>query len=84
MKKIMGLSGSEKFSGYRKYFPWSNRIPLLIKPYINKFTNSELLCLMGGGMATIAGGVFIAFIQMLGEEYATHLLTASIMSLLLS
>jgi len=35
---------------------------------------------MGGGMATIAGGVFIAFIQMLGEEYATHLLTASIMS----
>ena len=42
-------------------------------------TRSELLCLMGGGMATIAGGVFIAFTAMLGEEFAPHLL-ASVMS----
>ena len=43
-------------------------------------TQSELLCLMGGGMATIAGGVFIAFTAMLGEEFAPHLLAASVMS----
>ena len=80
MKKIMGLSGSESLAATGNIFLGQTESPLLVKPYINKFTNSELLCLMGGGMATIAGGVFIAFIQMLGEEYATHLLTASIMS----
>ena len=80
MKKLMGLSGSESLAATGNIFLGQTESPLLVKPYIHKFTNSELLCLMGGGMATIAGGVFIAFIQMLGEEYATHLLTASIMS----
>jgi len=80
MKKIMGLSGSESLAATGNIFLGQTESPLLVKPYIHKFTNSELLCLMGGGMATIAGGVFIAFIQMLGQEYATHLLTASIMS----
>jgi len=80
MKKLMGLSGSESLAATGNIFLGQTESPLLVKPYIHKFTDSELLCLMGGGMATIAGGVFIAFIQMLGEEYATHLLTASIMS----
>ena len=54
--------------------------PLLVKPYLDKMTKSEMLCLMSGGMATIAGGVLAAFIGMLGEEFAIHLIMASVMS----
>tara|TARA_B100000579_G_C22793722_1_gene835951 strand:+ start:62 stop:1345 length:1284 start_codon:yes stop_codon:yes gene_type:complete len=80
IKKLMNLSGPESLAVVGNVFLGQTESPLLIKPYIKKFTKSELLCLMGGGMATIAGGVFIAFIGFLGEEYATHLLAASVMS----
>ena len=60
---------------------------LELKPYLEKMTKSEILCLMGGGMATIAGGVFAAYVGYLGgsdpaqqQLFATHLLTASIIS----
>ena len=80
IKKMLNLSGAESLAAVGNIFLGQTESPLLIKPYIQRFTNSELLCLMGGGMATIAGGVFIAFISMLGEEYAPHLLAASVMS----
>ena len=80
IKKLLNLSGAESLAAVGNIFLGQTESPLLIKPYIQRFTNSELLCLMGGGMATIAGGVFIAFIGMLGEEYAPHLLAASVMS----
>lgn len=80
MKKTMNLSGSESLAAAGNIFLGQTESPLLIKPYISKMTKSELLCLMGGGMATIAGGVFIAFTAMLGEQYAPHLLAASVMS----
>jgi len=80
MKKIMNLSGAESLAAAGNIFLGQTESPLLIRPYIQKMTQSELLCLMGGGMATIAGGVFIAFTAMLGEEYASHLLAASVMS----
>tara|TARA_B100000902_G_C27300335_1_gene912409 strand:+ start:1185 stop:2450 length:1266 start_codon:yes stop_codon:yes gene_type:complete len=80
MKKSMKLSGSESLAAAGNIFLGQTESPLLIKPYIDKMTQSELLCLMGGGMATIAGGVFIAFTAMLGEEFAPHLLAASVMS----
>jgi len=80
IKKMLNLSGAESLAAVGNIFLGQTESPLLIKPYIQRFTNSELLCLMGGGMATIAGGVFIAFIAMLGEEYAPHLLAASVMS----
>ena len=80
MKKSMKLSGSESLAAAGNIFLGQTESPLLIKPYIAKMTQSELLCLMGGGMATIAGGVFIAFTAMLGEEFAPHLLAASVMS----
>ena len=80
IKKLMNLSGAESLAAVGNIFLGQTESPLLIKPYIQRFTQSELLCLMGGGMATIAGGVFIAFIGMLGEEYAPHLLAASVMS----
>tara|TARA_B100000963_G_scaffold353904_1_gene369428 strand:+ start:1175 stop:2443 length:1269 start_codon:yes stop_codon:yes gene_type:complete len=80
MRKTMNLSGSESLAAAGNIFLGQTESPLLIKPYISKMTKSELLCLMGGGMATIAGGVFIAFTAMLGEQYAPHLLAASVMS----
>src|SRR5690606_37716885 len=61
--------------------------PLVVKPYLENMTRSEILCLMTGGMATIAGGVFGAYMAMLGGEsdvekslFGMHLLTASIIS----
>ena len=80
MKKTMQLSGAESLAAAGNIFLGQTESPLLVRPYISKMTRSELLCLMGGGMATIAGGVFIAFTAMLGEEFAPHLLAASVMS----
>ena len=80
MKKSMKLSGAESLAAAGNIFLGQTESPLLIRPYISKMTQSELLCLMGGGMATIAGGVFIAFTAMLGAEFAPHLLAASVMS----
>ncbi|MDC3258061.1 Na+ dependent nucleoside transporter [Flavobacteriales bacterium] len=87
MKKIMNLSGSESLAAAGNIFLGQTESPLLIKPYIDKMTMSELLCLMSGGMATIAGGVLAAYIGFLGGNdpvqqlfFAKHLLAASVMS----
>jgi CNT family concentrative nucleoside transporter len=87
MKKTMRLSGSESLAAAGNIFLGQTEAPLLVKPYIAHMTNSEILCLMSGGMATIAGGVLAAYINFLGggDEaskviFATHLLCASIMS----
>jgi CNT family concentrative nucleoside transporter len=86
MKKTMRLSGPESLSTAANIFLGQTEAPLLVKPYIKKMTNSELLCLMTGGMATIAGGVLAAYVGFLGGDnkemqilFATHLLSASIM-----
>ena len=62
MKKTLSLSGSESLAAIGNIFLGQTESPLLIKPYIEKMTLSELLCLMSGGMATIAGGVLAAYI----------------------
>ena len=87
MKKVMNLSGSESLAAAGNIFLGQTESPLLIKPYIDKMTMSELLCLMAGGMATIAGGVLAAYIGFLGGSdpvqqlfFAKHLLAASVMS----
>ena len=87
MKKTLRLSGSESLAAAGNIFLGQTESPLLIKPYINKMTLSELLCLMSGGMATIAGGVLAAYIGFLGGNdpeaqlfFAKHLLAASVMS----
>jgi CNT family concentrative nucleoside transporter len=87
MKRIMKLSGAESLAAAGNIFLGQTEAPLLVKPYINKMTNSELLCLMSGGMATIAGGVLFAYIGFLGGTdaaqqtfFAKHLLAASLMS----
>lgn len=83
----MRLSGAESLAAAGNIFLGQTEAPLLVKPYIAKMTRSELLCLMIGGMATIAGGVLAAYVGFLGGDspagqqiFATHLLCASIMS----
>mgnify|MGYP001049721686 FL=1 len=87
MKRILGLSGAESVSAAGNIFLGQTEAPLLVKPYLGKMTKSEILCLMVGGMATIAGGVLASYIGFLGGEddaqkiyFAKHLLTASLMS----
>lgn len=87
MKRTMKLSGAESLAAAGNIFLGQTESPLLVKPYIGKMTKSELLCLMSGGMATIAGGVLAAYIGFLGGEdmaqqvfFAKHLLAASVMS----
>lgn len=87
MSKGIRLSGAESLSTAGNIFLGQTEAPLLIKPYLPKMTRSELLCVMIGGMANIAGGVLAAYVGFLGGEdpvqrqlFATHLLCASIMS----
>ena len=87
MKNTLNLSGAESLAAAGNIFLGQTESPLLVKPYIEKMTMSELLCLMSGGMATIAGGVLAAYIGFLGGDdydqkmfFAQHLLMASVMS----
>jgi CNT family concentrative nucleoside transporter len=84
MRKAMRTSGAETLSAAANIFMGQTEAPLLIKPYIPRMTRSELLCMMTGGMATIAGGVaavYAAFGAQAGHpEVAGHLLTASVLN----
>lgn len=76
MARLMGTSGAESLSNTANIFVGQTEAPLMIRPYISGMTNSELLTIMTGGMATIAGGVMAAYVQMLGYSFAqTHGLT---------
>jgi concentrative nucleoside transporter, CNT family len=78
MQRAMRTSGSESLSAAANIFMGQTEAPLVIKPYLPRLTQSELLAVMTGGMATIAGGVAIAYVT-LGVN-AGHLLAASVMS----
>ena len=87
MSKGMRLSGAESLSAAGNIFLGQTEAPLLVRPFISRMTNSELMCLMTGGMATLAGGVLAAYVSFLGGNdpalkavFAAHLLTASIMN----
>jgi len=87
MFKILRISGAESLSVAANVFVGQTEAPLVVRPYIARMTDSELLTMMIGGMATIAGGVLAAYITMLGGAdeaarifYAKHLLSASIMA----
>lgn len=87
MVKTMRLSGTESLSVAGNIFLGQTESPLLIKAYLPDMNKSEILLVMVGGMATIAGGVMAAYISFLGGDdpaerlyFARHLLTASIMS----
>ncbi|MCB9082528.1 MAG: Na+ dependent nucleoside transporter [Lewinellaceae bacterium] len=87
MTRTMHLSGAESLAAAANIFIGQTEAPLIVRPYLENFSRSELMCLMTGGMATIAGGVFAAYIGFLGGTdpeqqlyFAKHLLTASIIS----
>lgn len=80
LSSAMGISGVESLAAAANIFVGQTEAPLLVKPYIQRMTQSELFSLMAVGMATVAGSVMLAYTQMLGTEYAGHLVTASLMS----
>lgn len=87
MSKGMNLSGAESLSAAGNIFLGQTEAPLLVRPFIAGMTRSELMALMTGGMATLAGGVLAAYVSFLGGTdpaqkalFAAHLLTASIMN----
>lgn len=87
LTKLMGISGPESLSVAGNIFLGQTEAPLMIKAYLEKMTRSEILLVMVGGMATVAGGVLAAYIGFLGGddpvmrlEFAKHLLAASVMA----
>lgn len=87
MTRTMRLSGAESLSAAGNVILGQTEAPLLVRPFISGMTKSELMCLMTGGMATIAGSVLGAYVAFLGggdpveqAQFATYLLTASIMN----
>ncbi len=78
MAKTMGTSGAESLSCSANIFVGQTEAPLLIRPFVAKATNSELMAIMCGGFATVAGGVLAGYILM--GIPAAHLLAASVMS----
>lgn len=87
MNRTMRISGAESLAAAANVFIGQTEAPLVVKPYLERMTRSEVLCLMCGGMATIAGGVFGAYMSMLGGNdpeglklFGMHLLTASVIS----
>lgn len=78
MRRVMRTSGSESLAAAANIFMGQTEAPLVVKPYLSRMTRSELMALMTGGMATIAGGVLAAYVSF-GID-AGHLLTASVMS----
>lgn len=78
MVKLLGTSGAETLSAVANIFVGQTEAPLVIKPFISTMTKSELLTVMTGGMATVAGGVMAGYVSM--GVNAGHLMAASIMS----
>ncbi len=83
MQRTLRTSGAETLSASANIFVGQTEAPLMIKPFVASLTRSELMCVMTGGFATVAGGVMAAYVGLLGPHVpgiAGHLLAASIMS----
>jgi CNT family concentrative nucleoside transporter len=81
LSRSMGISGAESLAAVANIFVGMTEAPLLVRPYIERMTRSELFAVMATGMATIAGSVLVAYAKMLGEgDFAGHLVTASLLS----
>ncbi len=78
MAKVMGTSGAESLSAASNIFVGQTEAPLVIRPYVGEMTMSELMAVMTGGFATVAGGVMAAYISF--GVSAGHLIAASVMS----
>jgi concentrative nucleoside transporter, CNT family len=87
LRKTLGVSGTEALSAAANVFVGQTEAPLTVKPYIAGMTRSQIMALMTGGFATIAGSVMAAYVGLLGGDseesrvhFAKHLMTASVMS----
>lgn len=83
MRRTMGTSGPESLSAAANIFVGQIEAPLMIRPYVGGMTHSELMAVMTGGFATVAGGVmasYVGFLQPAIPEIAHHLLAASVMA----
>ncbi|MCE7974210.1 MAG: NupC/NupG family nucleoside CNT transporter [Leptolyngbya sp. PLA1] len=87
LRRTLGITGAEATSAAANIFFGQTEAPLTVKPYIPTMTRSQIMAVMTGGFATIAGSVMAAYVTMLGGEsiesrvlFAKHLLTASVMS----
>lgn len=87
MSRLLRLSGPESLSGAANVFFGQTEAPLLVRPYLDSMSRSELMALMTGGFATVAAGVMAVYVDMLGHDdqaarlaVARHLMTASLMS----
>ena len=78
LRKLLGVSGAEALSSAANVFMGQTEAPLTIKPFIEKMTHSELMTIMTGGMATVAGGVLAAYVSM--GVSAGSLIAASVMN----
>lgn len=83
MQRTMGTSGAETLSAAGNIFVGQTEAPLLVKPFIEKMTESELMAVMTAGFATVAGGVLAVYIGMMVRYFpdvAGHMIAASVMS----
>ncbi len=87
LRSVLGVTGAEALAVAANVFVGQTEAPLCVKPYVEKMTRSQLMALMVGGFATIAGSVLVAYVGILGgddpaqrELFIKHLLTASVMS----
>ena len=80
LSRTMGTSGAESLSAVANLMLGMTESALIVRPYLERMTRSELFTLMTLGMSTVAGSVMLAYVGMLGSEYAGHLATASLLS----
>jgi len=80
LARTLRTSGAESLCAAATIFVGMVEAPLLVRPYVERMTRSELFCVMATGMSTIAGSVMVVYAGMLGEGYAGHLLTASLLA----
>ena len=80
LRRVLRISGAESLATVANVVLGMTEAPLLVRPYIERLTRSELFCVMTAGLATVAGSVLVAYVGVLGAEYAGHLIAASFMS----
>jgi CNT family concentrative nucleoside transporter len=80
LEHTMRTSGAESLAAAATIFVGMVEAPLLVRPYVERMTRSELFTVMSTGMATVAGSVLVVYAGMLGEGFAGHLLTASFLA----
>ena len=80
LRRVLPISGAEALSTVANIFLGMTEAPLMVKPYVEGMTRSELFLVMVAGLASVAGSVLVAYMGMVGPDYAGHLIAASFMS----